>query len=72
MAAASDTLGIMRRKGIGLSLDDFGTGFSSLTRLQALPFDKLKIDGSFVRSMLENRNSRKIVSAVIGLGQSLG
>lgn len=54
-----------------LALDDFGTGYSSLKHLQALPFDKLKIDRSFVSSMTESRESRKIVSAVVGLGQSL-
>ncbi len=58
--------------GVQVILDDFGTGFSSLTRLQSLPFDKIKIDGSFVRSMGTSRESRKIVSAIIGLGQSLG
>ena len=58
--------------GIRIVLDDFGVGYSSLTRLHALPFDKLKIDASFVRSMETDSGSRKIVSAVIGLGQSLG
>jgi len=53
-------------------LDDFGTGFASLTRLQALPFDNIKIDASFVGSMVERRESRKIVAALVGLGQSLG
>ncbi len=55
-----------------LALDDFGTGYSSLKHLHALPFDELKIDRSFVGSMMVKRESRKIVSAVIGLGQSLG
>jgi len=58
--------------GVSLSLDDFGTGYSSLCHLQALPFDALKVDHSFVRSMPSNRESRKIVAAVVGLGQSLG
>jgi PAS domain S-box-containing protein len=62
----------LKALGVQVVLDDFGTGFSSLTRLQALPFDKIKIDGSFVRSMGTSRESRKIVSAIIGLGQSLG
>jgi EAL domain-containing protein (putative c-di-GMP-specific phosphodiesterase class I) len=44
----------------------------SITRLQALPFDRIKIDASFIRSMTTSRGSRKIVSVVIGLGQSLG
>jgi PAS domain S-box-containing protein len=55
-----------------LALDDFGTGYSSLKHLQALPFDELKVDRSFVSSMAQTRESRKIVAAVIGLGQSLG
>lgn len=57
--------------GVKLSLDDFGTGYSSLRNLQALPFDELKVDRSFVSSMTRCRGSRKIVAAVIGLGQSL-
>ena len=58
--------------GAKLSLDDFGTGYSSLRHLQSLPFDELKVDASFIRSMGLNRDSRKIAAAVIGLGQSLG
>ncbi|MEO6982152.1 MAG: EAL domain-containing protein, partial [Edaphobacter sp.] len=57
--------------GVKLALNDFGTGYSSLRNLQALPFDELKVDRSFVNSMIESRDSRKIVAAVIGLGQSL-
>jgi PAS domain S-box-containing protein len=58
--------------GCRLALDDFGTGYSSLGHLQALPFDELKIDRSFVMSMTNTRQSRKIVAAIIGLGKSLG
>jgi PAS domain S-box-containing protein len=62
----------LKAMGCKLSLDDFGTGYSSLSHLQALPFDELKVDRSFVSSMTERRDSRKIVAAVVGLGQSLG
>jgi diguanylate cyclase (GGDEF)-like protein len=62
----------LKEFGIRLALDDFGTGYSSLRHLQMLPFDKLKIDGSFVATMLDSRESGKIVSAVVGLGRSLG
>lgn len=66
------TIASLKSAGMGLALDDFGTGFASLTRLHAFPFDRLKIDMSFVRSMLQDSGSRKIVASVIGLGQSLG
>ena len=62
----------LKEMGCGLALDDFGTGYSSLLHLQSLPFDELKVDRSFVSSMTEQRDSRKIVAAVVGLGQSLG
>ena len=62
----------MKQLGVSLALDDFGTGYSSLRHLQSLPFDKLKIDAGFVGGMAEDGESRKIVAAVIGLGQSLG
>ena len=62
----------LKAMGCRLALDDFGTGFSSLRHLQALPFDELKIDLSFVNEMTKKRASRKIVAAIIGLGQSLG
>lgn len=69
---ARDIVIALRARGCKLALDDFGTGYSSLTQLQALPFDELKVDRSFVGTMIEQRNSRKIVAAVVGLGQSLG
>jgi EAL domain-containing protein (putative c-di-GMP-specific phosphodiesterase class I) len=72
ISAARTAVSRLKALGMQVILDDFGTGFSSLTRLQALPFDKIKVDGSFVRSMRTSRQSRKIVSAIIGLGQSLG
>jgi PAS domain S-box-containing protein len=61
----------LKNLGCSLALDDFGTGYSSLLHLQALPFDKLKIDRGFVKNMLGSRESRKIVAGVIGLAHSL-
>src|SRR5580700_3214571 len=58
----------LKATGCRLALDDFGTGYSSLRHLQSLPFDELKIDGSFVSEMTKKRDSRKIVAAIIGLG----
>ena len=69
---ATSVVAKLKSMGCRLALDDFGTGYSSLSHLQALPFDELKVDQSFVGSMTEKRESRKIVSAVVGLGQSLG
>lgn len=69
---ARSMAGQLKSLGVRLALDDFGTGYSSLRHLQALPFDEIKVDHSFVQSMIEVRESRKIVAAVLGLGQSLG
>lgn len=61
----------IKEMGCQLALDDFGTGYSSLHHLRALPFEKLKVDRSFVQSMTRERESRKIVAAVVGLAYSL-
>ena len=68
-------LGILRRLkafGISIAMDDFGTGYSSLATLQAFPFDKIKIDRSFVGRVEDNAGAAVIVRAVLGLGRSLG
>ena len=62
----------LRIKGVKFSLDDFGTGFSSLSYLKRLPLDQLKIDQSFVHDALIDLNDAAIINAVIALGQSLG
>lgn len=63
----------MKALGVRLALKDFGKGYSSLYYyLQVLPFDEIKIDGSFVRGMPRGCESRKIVSAMVGLCHSLG
>ena len=72
MTAARLISADFKAMGCRISLDDFGTGYSSLYHLKSLPFDELKVDRSFVRSMTTERESRKIVAAVVGLGQSLG
>ena len=68
---AAVVLGELRAAGAGLALDDFGTGFSSLSYLTRLPFDTLKIDRYFVRTMGSNEGSAKIVRSVINLGRDL-
>jgi diguanylate cyclase (GGDEF)-like protein len=66
------TLHRLRALGIRISMDDFGTGYSSLSYLRAFPFDKIKIDRSFMRDLDERGDSLAIIKAVIGLGHSLG
>jgi c-di-GMP-specific phosphodiesterase len=68
---AAIILAELRSAGAALALDDFGTGFSSLSYLTRLPFDTLKIDRYFVRTMATNEGSLKIVSSVVKLGQDL-
>ena len=66
------TLHQLRDLGAKLSMDDFGTGYSSLSYLRSFPFDKIKIDRSFVRDSSESEDAKAIVKAAISLGQSLG
>ena len=62
----------LRMKGFALSVDDFGTGMSSLQRLEALPFGELKIDRQFVDGAHKNAAKRAILQASIGLAKTLG
>ena len=72
LALAQSIVGSLKNQGIRLALDDFGTGYSSLAHLRALPFDRIKIDKSFVTSILDNPESAAIVNAITRLGDSLG
>jgi diguanylate cyclase (GGDEF)-like protein len=70
-AAAIDTLGELKAMGIRISIDDFGSGYSSLSYLKSLPIDVLKIDQSFVRDMTTDPKDAAIVMAIIQLAHSL-
>jgi EAL domain-containing protein (putative c-di-GMP-specific phosphodiesterase class I) len=69
---ALGTLRQLKALGIRIAMDDFGTGYSSLSNLRAFPFDKIKIDGSFIHGVDRNDQAAAIVRAVLGLGQGLG
>jgi EAL domain-containing protein (putative c-di-GMP-specific phosphodiesterase class I) len=74
MQEASSTVAVLhelKNIGVHLALDDFGTGYSSLSYLQRFPIDTLKIDRSFVRDLATDAGDANIVSAVIGMGNSL-
>jgi diguanylate cyclase (GGDEF)-like protein/PAS domain S-box-containing protein len=66
------TLNKLRALGVRISMDDFGTGYSSLSYLRSFPFDKIKIDRSFVSELASRDGSMAIIRAVTGLGKSLG
>lgn len=70
--ALLESLTQFRIRGFHLSIDDFGVGYSSLVQLARLPFSELKIDHMFVKTIASSDESRKIVTAVIGLGKALG
>jgi EAL domain-containing protein (putative c-di-GMP-specific phosphodiesterase class I) len=62
----------LRALGVRLALDDFGSGYSSLSYLQKLPFDKLKVDRSFVVALDRSANGGVIIQAIVTLGRALG
>jgi diguanylate cyclase len=66
------TLRRIKVLGVRIAMDDFGTGYSSLSNLRAFPFDKIKIDGSFIKSVNADEQSAAIVRSVLGLGRALG
>ena len=72
MALVRSIVTSLKNQGVSLSLDDFGTGYSSLSHLRALPFDRIKVDRSFVTAMKESEDAAAIVQAIVRLGESLG
>ncbi|WP_169833594.1 putative bifunctional diguanylate cyclase/phosphodiesterase [Methylobrevis pamukkalensis] len=70
--ATRNALGQLRAFGVGISLDDFGIGYSSLSYLRSFPFDRIKIDMSFIRDLGHKEDAATIVRAAIGLARALG
>lgn len=68
---AQSIVASLKNQGVRLALDDFGTGYSSLAHLRAVPFDRIKIDRSFIASLNESPDSQAIVNAIARLGESL-
>ena len=68
---AAPVLKALRRSGVGVAMDDFGTGFSSLGNLHSFPFDKIKIDRSFVRDLDERSGADQIIRAVVMIGRTM-
>jgi diguanylate cyclase (GGDEF)-like protein len=71
-ASVLGSLHRLRGMGVRVSMDDFGTGYSSLSYLHSFPFEKIKIDQSFVRGAIDETSSTAIIRAIAALGQSLG
>jgi EAL domain-containing protein (putative c-di-GMP-specific phosphodiesterase class I) len=71
-AATLAILHELHELGSSIAMDDFGTGYSSLSYLQSFPFDKIKIDKSFVRNLSEDDDASAVMRAAIGLGRSFG
>jgi EAL domain-containing protein (putative c-di-GMP-specific phosphodiesterase class I) len=70
--ATLDILNRLQALGVSISLDDFGTGYSSLSYLRRFPFNKIKLDQSFVKGLSDDQESIAIVRAVTAMGRSLG
>ncbi|WP_394662731.1 putative bifunctional diguanylate cyclase/phosphodiesterase [uncultured Sphingomonas sp.] len=71
LALAQSIVVSLKNQGIGLALDEFGSGYSSLAHLRALPFDRVRIDPTFIHSMAADPDSGAIVAAIVQLGDSL-
>jgi diguanylate cyclase (GGDEF)-like protein len=72
IGVARTLIASLKNQGIRVSLDDFGTGYSSIAQLRSLPFDRIKIDRSFVTNLVEDKDNAAIVHAIALLGQGLG
>ena len=72
LVTAVDVLVRLRLMGISLSIDDFGTGHSSITKLRQMPFSELKIDRSFVQDILDDPDARALVSVMVSMGETFG
>ncbi len=72
VSRATSILRRLKSLGVGIAIDDFGTGYSSLSYLQSFPFDRLKIDQSFVSKLQRSARSDAIVRAIVSLGHGLG
>jgi predicted signal transduction protein with EAL and GGDEF domain len=70
--SALATLHRIKELGVSIAMDDFGTGYSSLGYLRSFPFDRIKIDQSFIRDLSKDKDSLAILRSVVGLGRSLG
>jgi len=71
-ATAARCLHRLRQLGLKIAIDDFGTGYSSLSYLHRMPIDLLKIDASFVQTMVTDEKNRRIVETILALGKNLG
>jgi len=71
-AVVLETMRRLRAIGVQIALDDFGTGYSSLSYLQRFPFNKIKIDRSFVTALLTTGDSRQIVAAILSIARAVG
>ncbi|RUP00407.1 GGDEF domain-containing protein [Hyphomicrobium sp.] len=72
LTTATATLRRLKRLGVSVAMDDFGTGYSSLSTLRAFPFDRIKVDRSFVSDMVHSPDAAAIVNSVVGLGRTMG
>ena len=72
MSISVETLQRLRGLGAQIYIDDFGTGYSSLSYLHRLPLDAIKIDRSFVDSLVNEEKSRSLVRALVSLGRGMG